>query len=201
MRNKRLLVISPHPDDGLLGAGATIAKYIENGWEVKYVILSWRDQGFNQEEIKNALSCLGIKESQQVFLNYEVRNFPYASSAIRQELVNLREDYKPDLVLIHNSHDFHQDHQIASQEGVRAFREKALWGYVLPWNLREFKFDMFVEVEEKYLKKKLEALKLLNSQKWRFYYNLDRIKALAVAFGTFRRREYAEPFEILSEIK
>ena len=197
---KKVLIISPHPDDGILGCGATIAKLLEEGAEVKYVILSWAGQGFTNEEIKNALKTLGIKESQQLLLNYEVRNFPYCSSAIREELRGIRESFKPNLILCHNSHDIHQDHQIASQEAFRVFREESLWGYVLPWNLREFKFDMFYIIEKKHLDIKLVSLKKLISQQERFYYNPQKIEAEAITFGMFRRKEYAEAFEILSQI-
>jgi len=194
----RVLIISPHPDDGILGMGATIAKLLEQGAEIKYLILSWAGQGFNKEEIKNSLNTLGIKESQQVLLNYEVRNFTYFASAIRQEFINIRESFKPEEIYVHNSHDFHQDHEICSREALRAFREEKLFGYVLPWNLREVKFDMFHKVEEKHLQKKLDAAKALISQQTRFYYNPERIKALAKAMGLFRRKELAEAFEILS---
>ena len=201
MKRNKVLVISPHPDDGILGAGGTINKMTQEGNEVKYVILSWAEQGFNKEEIRNSLLELGIPESHQVLLNFQVRNFPYFTSDIRQEMINIREQFKPDLVLIHNSHDIHQDHQIASQEGFRVFREGNLWGYVLPWNLREFKFDMFYRLEKENIDTKLKALKLLNSQQHRFYYNPEKVKSQAITFGLFRRLDCAEVFEILSEVK
>ncbi len=31
--NKRLLVVSAHPDDMEFGCGGTVAKWIEEGWE------------------------------------------------------------------------------------------------------------------------------------------------------------------------
>ncbi len=34
---KKILIISPHTDDGELGCGGTIAKFIEEGNEVDYV--------------------------------------------------------------------------------------------------------------------------------------------------------------------
>ena len=36
----RVLVLAPHTDDGELGAGATIAKLIEHGADVRYVAFS-----------------------------------------------------------------------------------------------------------------------------------------------------------------
>ena len=37
---KRMLIISPHTDDGELGCGGTIARFIHDGYDVKYVALS-----------------------------------------------------------------------------------------------------------------------------------------------------------------
>lgn len=196
----KILILSPHPDDGILGMAGSIARFREEGAEVKYVIFSWQGQGFNKEEIKNSLKILGIDEAHTLIFNYEVRNFPYFASAIRQEMINLREQFKPDRVFLHNSFDFHQDHKVVSEEGMRAFREGNLLGYVLPWNLREFRFDSFISLEKKHLELKLKALKSLISQQFRFYYAPKRIEAWAIASGLFRRKEYAEAFENLSLI-
>jgi len=199
---EKVLIISPHPDDGILGMGGTIARFVEEGKEVIYTIFSWEDQGFRgQEEIINSLSKLGIKEKNIEFFDYQVRNFPYLAGEIREEMIKMREELEPDIVFVHNSFDFHQDHSVASQEAVRAFREGIILGYILPWNLRKIRFDTFYELEERHLEKKLEAIKVLTSQKHRFYYNPDKLKALAEAIGLFRRKNLAEAFELLSEVK
>ena len=194
----KILILNSHPDDALLSMGGSIAKFIGQGCEITYVVFSWLGQGFNKEEIINSLTSLGLKESHIRLLNYEVRNFPYFASAIRQEMINLREQIKPDKVFVNSSFDHHQDHEIVSKEGYRAFREETLFGYILPWNVRELKFQAFQEIEQKHLDAKLKSIKLLNSQQFRFYYNQERIKALAISIGLFRRKELAEPFEILN---
>ena len=40
MKNKRLLVVAAHPDDEILGCGATLIKYKNQGYKVKVVFLS-----------------------------------------------------------------------------------------------------------------------------------------------------------------
>jgi len=193
-----ILYLNSHPDDALLSSGATIAKQIEDGNDVHYVVFSWAGQGFNKEEIMRSLKTLGLKDANIKLLNYEVRNFPYFASAIRQEMVNLREQIKPDKVFINSSLDLHQDHEITSREGYRVFRELTLLGYILPWNVRELKLGAFQEITEKQLETKLKAIGELKSQQFRFYYNPERIKAMAVMFGLFRRKKLAEAFEILN---
>jgi hypothetical protein len=37
---KRVLVVAPHPDDETLGAGGTIAKFVQQGHEVSVLVVS-----------------------------------------------------------------------------------------------------------------------------------------------------------------
>ena len=41
---KKILVLAPHTDDGELGAGGTIAKFIESGSEVYYAAFSTAEE-------------------------------------------------------------------------------------------------------------------------------------------------------------
>lgn len=198
IRPSKVLVISPHPDDGIIGCGGTIVRLLEEKCEVIYLILSWDKQGFNKEEIIDAVKELGVKEDNIILLDYEVRKFPNNSETIREELINAREIYKPDLVFVHSSNDIHQDHEICSKETFRVFREGIVFGYMLPWNLRRFNLDIVYCLEEKHVERKVSSMEKLISQKLRFYYDSSVIRALAKTMGLFRRRKYAEAFEILS---
>jgi LmbE family N-acetylglucosaminyl deacetylase len=40
MKKKNLLVIAPHPDDEILGAGGTMIKYVKNGFGVTVLIVA-----------------------------------------------------------------------------------------------------------------------------------------------------------------
>jgi hypothetical protein len=113
-------------------------------------------------------------------------------------MVSLREQIKPDKVFVNSSLDLHQDHEITSREGYRVFREGTLFGYILPWNVRELKLGAFQEISEKNLEAKIRSVKALKTQQFRFYYDIDRIKATAVMFGLFRRKKLAEAFEVMN---
>lgn len=74
---KKVIIISAHPDDEVLGGGGTLLKHIENGDQVYWLITTniSRDQGFDQErvqsrqnEIKEVEKKIGIKET--FLLNY-----------------------------------------------------------------------------------------------------------------------------------
>ena len=69
---KRILVISPHPDDETLGPGGSIAKFAEQGSEVFVLTISGHlppvysreDYEITLKEANKAHKVLGIKESQ-----------------------------------------------------------------------------------------------------------------------------------------
>lgn len=51
----KLLIIAAHPDDEILGCGATVAKMAEQGWKAKSVILG---QGILSRDIENGEETL-----------------------------------------------------------------------------------------------------------------------------------------------
>ena len=50
---KKVIVVSAHPDDEILGCGGTLIKHIENGDQVDWLITTsiFISQGFSQERI------------------------------------------------------------------------------------------------------------------------------------------------------
>ena len=74
MEKKRILVISPHPDDETLGVGGTIVKYSNEGHEVNVLTISGHlpplykreDYEITVNEAHRAFKVLGVKKS--VFL-------------------------------------------------------------------------------------------------------------------------------------
>lgn len=78
---KNILVLAPHTDDGELGLGGTISKFIEEGKNVIYVAFSTADQSVPKGYPKNILSIevkaatqkLGIKPENLLTYHYEVR--------------------------------------------------------------------------------------------------------------------------------
>ena len=127
---KKILVLAPHTDDGELGCGGTIAKLIEEKKQVFYVAFSSAEKSVPKDlpkdilkkEVKKAMRILGLSERNLILFNYEVRNFPKYRQEILEDMIKLNEKIKPDLVLLPSTHDIHQDHQVVSQEGFRAFK-------------------------------------------------------------------------------
>ena len=203
---EKILVLSPHTDDGEIGAGASIARFIEEKKEVFYVAFSSCEasvpSNFPEDilkiECRRATKVLGIDLKKVFLLEYEVRTFPLHRQEILDDMIELNEKINPDLVLVPSSNDIHQDHQTIYQEALRAFKKtSSIWGYEHPWNNLSFTTDVFVGLEDRHIEKKIEAMKQYNSQSFRSYFNENYIKSLAYARGTQVGYPYAEAFEMI----
>ena len=205
MRKENILVLAPHTDDGELGLGGTISKFIEQGKNVVYAAFSTAEQsvpeGFPKDilktEVKEATLKLGIKKENLLVYNYEVRKLNYARQEILEELIKIRKMMHFDMVFIPSLHDIHQDHTTIAQEGLRAFKNTTLLGYELIWNNLTFNTQCFVKLEERHVKAKIEALKKYESQGLRDYLSEDFIFSLAKARGVQVGSKYAEAFEVV----
>lgn len=202
----RILVLSPHPDDAELGAGGTIARFIEEGKEVYYVAFSSCEKSIPQGlpgnaltvECQNSTKLLGISPDKLILLDYEVRTFPAYRQQILENLVEFNEKVKPDLVLVPSSSDTHQDHQTIYNEALRAFKKtSSIWGYEHPWNNLTFTTDIFVKLAERHIAKKIEALSQYKSQDFRSYFEEKYIRALAYTRGIQVDFPFAETFELI----
>jgi len=149
-------------------------------------------------ECKKATNILGIPTENVILSDYEVRTFPLHRQEILDDMIELNEKIKPDLVLVPSSNDIHQDHKTIYAEALRAFKKtSSIWGYEHPWNNITFTTDIFVRLEEKHIKKKIEALKQYESQNFRTYFDEKYIRALAYTRGTQVNFTFAETFELL----
>lgn len=205
MAFERVLVLAPHTDDGELGCGGTIAKLLESGDDVYYVALSAAEKSVPpnmpndvlRREVKQATQVLGIPPENLLIFNYEVRDFPLHRQAILEDLIRLKGEIRPRLVLLPAFHDIHQDHITVASEGLRAFKTTTILGYELPWNNMTFNTTAFVFLEERHINCKIEALSCYVSQRGRRYANGDFIRSLARARGIQIGAEYAEAFEVI----
>lgn len=202
---RKVLVLAPHTDDGELGAGGTIVKLIESGAEVFYAAFSTAAQsvpdGFPRDilktEVKNATLKLGIKNTNLIIYDYEVRKLNYMRQEVLEDLIKLRKEIDPDLVLLPSLNDIHQDHSTIAQEGLRAFKQRTILGYELIWNNLTFSTVCFVRLTESHIAKKCEALREYASQRHRDYTSSTFITSLATARGVQIGAPFAEAFEVI----
>lgn len=205
MKQKRILVLGPHTDDGEWGAGASICKWIEQGHQVWYAAFSAAEEsvrnGFStdvlREEIPVAIRALGMQASNLKVFRHRVRYFPRDRQDILEEMIRLRTEINPCTVLVPSSFDTHQDHEVINREGFRAFKRSTILGYEIPWNNRHIDLTFFNGVSEAHVTAKVAAIAAYKSQVFRAPNYEDLTRSLAIQRGSQAGLVYAEAFEVI----
>ena len=164
-----VLVLAPHTDDGEFGCGGTMARLIENDVRVTYAAFSTAAKsvpdGFPKDvlkhEVRAATGVLGIPETDLKVYDFEVRTFPTVRQDILEEMIVLQQELDPDCVLLPALIDLHQDHKTIAEEGLRAFKRTTVMAYEIPWNNLNFEQQAYVQLEERHIQKKVDALGVL----------------------------------------
>jgi N-acetylglucosamine malate deacetylase 1 len=199
------LVLAPHTDDGEFGCGGTINRLVEEGCEVYYAAFSSCRQSVPPQfppdilitEVKAATQVLGIKPENLTIFDYDVRTFNFHRQEILDDMLKLKKQIRPDLVFMPSVTDVHQDHQTITNEGLRAFKGTTIFCYELMWNNNNFNTACFVELEEKHVVAKIEAINTYESQGHRPYSDTDFLKGQARVRGVQSGNNFAEAFEII----
>lgn len=137
IKNKKILIIAPHPDDDVIGCGGTITKSIKNQCQIKVVYITDGSGGdpkvpkdelirIRKNESKKSLEILGCDNYQ--FLDYPDLKLK-CSEEIIKELLKILERFQPDLLLVPFFLDNHPDHK----ETVKIITE-VLINYLHPLN-------------------------------------------------------------------
>ena len=129
MNKNSILMVVAHPDDEILGAGATIHKLSSLGVEVNCLILSGSVKARSSKisakkilkNIKTAGDLIGINDHIiGSFENMELNNYPHL------EIVQFIEDgirkYQPTTIMTHHKSDINNDHVITSDGCLAAAR-------------------------------------------------------------------------------
>jgi LmbE family N-acetylglucosaminyl deacetylase len=192
-KNKRILVVAPHPDDEVIGCGGTIIKAVKQGAEVHIMVVSVGDlvrvgdggdmrtaseRVLELERVRKYLGAAGA----EVLMTDEERHMRL-DAIPRRDLVALIErdcktsvrNLKPDIVFV-PAPSYNQDHEAVFRACITACRPhdpKALpvasvLLYEYPpnsWCLPQERFlpSLYVDVTD-HLDRKIEAYKLYESQ-------------------------------------
>ncbi len=202
----RVLLLSPHPDDVEIGVGGTVAKFIREEHEIKWIVFSKCEKSVPkglpkdtlEEEFKNVMIKLNLKNYE--ILDFKVREFDKERQRILDTLYRINTDFKPDLVVGPSIHDFHQDHNQVAQEMIRAFKKDAnILSYEEPWNNINFEPRVFSTLKKEDIDKKWDLLKTYETQfkLRRNYFTKEFVTGLARMRGTQINSEFAEAFEVL----
>ena len=219
----KILVISPHPDDEIIGVGGTIAKRVSVGHEV-YVCVVTKGQKplFSEtlveqtrEEARMAHRLSGVKET--FFLDFPaVMLETVPRYELNGKLSEVIQKIQPDEVYIPHRGDMQIDHQMVADAAMVGLRPKyahvvkRIYTYEVlsetGWNIPNVQNEFIPNVYEDisaFLEKKLEAMQIFESQLSDFpaARSLGAIEALAKYRGATVNVAAAEAFCLVREIK
>jgi len=193
-KNKKIMIVVAHPDDELLGLGATMNKLIqEHGIKTHVVILGegitsrsenrntkeWeKELATHKKNIDDAKNCIG-------YHSVAVYNFPdnrfdsVALLDIIKVIEKEKQSFTPDIIFTHHGGDLNIDHQRTFEAVVTAIRpmedEKVstLITFETPsgteWRAstdpKHFLPNIFIEVSEKNITAKVRAMESYEFEK------------------------------------
>ncbi len=218
--NMKYLVVVAHPDDEVLGAGATIHKLIKEGNQVAVAIMANNasaranisDTLASDEE--KALKILGVTKSYAAdFPNIKMNTVPHLD--LVQFVETCIEDFGADAIITHHPADTNNDHvqtSLAVQAACRLFQRKpnvpalkqVLYMEVLSsteWSLdssmNRFTPNFFVEIGEEGVDLKIKALRAYKGVMRPYPHprSEETIKGLAAYRGAQAGCNYSEAFE------
>ena len=193
-----ILLLAPHADDIELGCGATVARFVEEGHNLLWIVFT-DEQPLNSEHVK-ATEVVGFKDESRRALDFTLRHLCSRRQEVLERLVTLNSEFKPDLVVGPSLHDFHQDHQVVANEMVRAFKTSAsIICYELPWNHISFDVQLLTKLTVQHIETKIRMLERFESElvvRGR-YFSATLMRGMALLRGTQAGTEYAEAFEVL----
>ena len=197
---RKILFLGAHPDDIELGCGALLA-HISGITDVLCVTLS--DNRKNPElrnlpeEHNRSMAVLGVPPEMAILGSFETRNFPRDRQDILEYLYELNRQHQPDIVFVHSQADIHQDHNVVSEEALRAFRGVTLLGFDAIRSSFGFFPHFLIEVTEQDVERKLQSLAEYKTYKDTYYFSPEVTRATMVRHGALAEKPYAEGFDIL----
>jgi LmbE family N-acetylglucosaminyl deacetylase len=224
-----VLVIAAHPDDEILGCGATAARLVQEGREVHFAILgegitsrhAQRDAADADQlarlhrQAHAAAAKVGVK---QVHLHQLPDN--RLDTVPLLEVVKLVEDLvdriQPEIIYTHHAGDLNVDHGVIHRAVLTATRPIAgkpvreIYAFEVPssteWAFQRiepaFRANVFVDVTAT-LEAKIVAMECYESEARKFPHprSPEALRAIATRWGTVVGCAAAEAFELVRSIR
>ncbi len=211
MKKETILVFGAHTDDFVIGAGGTIANYINEGKKVYSVIFSFGElshpwmkekiiKTMRGKETLDAGSLLGVKT---IFLGLADQKISedYIKNNTEADLLKLIRRIKPVKIFTHSIEDPHPDHRTVNKITMELYNKVGfnpkpeLYVYSV-WNPVSFKTNwpsLYVNITKTF-KLKLRALKIFKSQKIHVAYPLFLLIFKAIKNGLKIKTLFGEQF-------
>ena len=214
----RILVVSAHPDDEVIGAGGTLARHVAQGDEVYWCVVTegynppWPDEVLVEarQQIYAVQRFLGIKQvSLCGFPTVKLNTVP--NIELTSALQTVVDDVKPDVIYTTPYCDVNVDHRIVCEATIVATRPlpgstvKRVLSYEIAHTTRfgrqPFAPNVYVDISG-FLKKKLEAMEYYKTELREFPHprSVEGLELLARERGLGIGVEAAECFQLIREI-
>jgi LmbE family N-acetylglucosaminyl deacetylase len=217
----KTLVIAPHPDDEVLGAGGTLLRRKAEGAKIAWLIVTSisTQTGWPEEKVRQRTNEIDRITKFFDFDEVFELNFPAAQldRVAMSELVAgisaAFKSFEPDEVFLPHAADIHSDHRVvfdAAASCTKWFRYPSVKRILAYETLSEtdfvlnaaqaFRPNVFVNIET-FLDKKLQAMAIYASELGEFPFprSEESIRALATLRGAASGFKAAEAFELLRE--
>jgi len=224
MKKKRIIVVSAHPDDEILGVGGTLLRHRNIGNEIYWIIVTsmFKGQEYSDEkissrenEISKVAKCLNVKEIFQ--LNYPASGLNSENfQSLIQKISEVFQKTKPEIIYCPNRNDSHSDHRIvfdAVTACTKSFRYPFIKEIMMYECISETEFapaisgnafmpNCFVDISI-VMEEKIQLMKIYASEigEHPFPRSERNIRALATFRGAIAGVEYAESFQILKSLR
>ncbi len=218
----RTLVIAPHPDDEILGAGGTIAKLVHAGIRVEVAIVTvgstivYPAAAIKQvrEEALNAHKCLGVQKT--YFLDLPAAQLTEVATAdLNEKIGRVVRESQAQTVLVPHPGDIHVDHQLVFRStlvacrphqkefarNILAYETLSETNWNAPYLTPAFVPNVFIEISD-FLDRKIEAMNMFASQVRPEPHerSLGALRALATLRGATIHAKSAEGFVLVRHV-
>ena len=222
----KYLIVAAHPDDEVLGCGASISKWTQMGNEVHIIIVAEgatsrdfiRDTTKRKNDLnklkksaQNASKIMGVKSLN--FLGFPDNRMDSVDLLdVIKPIENYIFDYQPDCLVTHHYGDLNIDHQIIHKAVITACRPqpnfcvKRIMSFEVPSStdyqisnhVNSFYPNWYEDVSD-FMKFKLSALNEYDSEmrQWPHSRSLENVECLARNRGSNVGIAFAEAFSLL----
>ena len=207
-----ILVVSPHPDDEVLGMGGTIKKLSKKNRIILCVVSEGATAQYNDKKMiqvrrnacKKCSKILGV--SKTIFLDFPDMRLNLSHLDINKKLEEIIKEFKPEVVYTAPRNDLNLDHQSVFDSTLVACRPKSGVKKILCYELQgrtktPFRPNIFENIENEF-NFKIKGFKMYKSEIEEFpnARSITAIENLAVLRGIEVGLKKAEGFELIQKI-
>tara|TARA_B100000242_G_C43042238_1_gene486270 strand:- start:78 stop:761 length:684 start_codon:yes stop_codon:yes gene_type:complete len=222
---KKILIIAAHPDDEILGCGASISYFNSLSYDTRVLFInegvSSRFENKNDSLISDEIiSRENMAKEVAKFLDFKILDFLRYENlrmqnidmlSLVKKIMGYLKDFKPDIIFTHHPGDLNSDHGTTYNASFTACRPnpgfmiKNFYTFEIPsstdWassHSEIFLPNMYIDISN-FLEKKIEALKFYDKEIRSFPHSrsIESIKALSIIRGGAFGCMYAEAFSTI----